>query len=87
LCLDLVTEKIADGVADSGRPIYRRSVSGFAYREIFHDFLNWAYTASKRSNALARFLITQVLIGPTFEDLINPEAFDSTEFSSREFAS
>jgi hypothetical protein len=38
LCLDLATEKIADGVADSGQPIYRRSVSGFAYREIFHDF-------------------------------------------------
>jgi hypothetical protein len=27
-------------------------------------------------------LITQVLIGPTFEDLINPEAFDAAEFSS-----
>jgi|GraSoi2013_100cm_1033763.scaffolds.fasta_scaffold466918_2 hypothetical protein len=32
-------------------------------------------------------LITQVLIGPTFEDLINPEAFDSTEFSSSKSAS
>jgi len=70
-------EKIADEVADPGCPIYWRSVSYFAYREIFHDLLNCAHNDAKALEChRENFLITQVLFVPTFEDFINPEAFD-----------
>jgi hypothetical protein len=81
--LNGATEKIAGEVADLERPIYRRSVSCFAYREIFHDPFELRVHGVKALECLREhFLITQVLFGPAFEALINPEAFDSTEFVS-----
>jgi hypothetical protein len=70
-------EKIANKVADSGHPIYGRSVRCFAYREIIHKpFELWVLAVKTLEFLREKLLIVQAL---TLEDFFCPKAFDLTE--------